>query len=382
MTVEQYIQQAKALLNKDKLEDANIVFKKILELEPTYYKAHVNMGAISLKLGKLNDAEISFKKAIEFKPEFELAHYNLGVTQAKLNKFHEAEISYKNAIKYKTDYVEAHSNLGSALLKLGKTDEAEISFKKAVKLKPEFAIAHYNLGCAQEKLNKFDEAEISYKKAIKLKSEYPEALNNLKRMIRQNQLLLDLQEVRKIKISDQGNKVGLTSNPFISKRKVEKELIAEIYKIKSIEIDNTKDIRFGNGKFSDYELFENNSTILKRVEKDLTKIISEAIKSDIFIIDSFFNILRTGSGLASHHHINNFDRKHNLGNQKFSLTYYLTVGDQNCSEPGILKLYDPNEEILPSEGTIVIFPATRMHSASYGGETDRVMIGVNFYTLI
>ena len=382
MTVEELIQKSKTLLNEGKLEDANIIFQKILKLDPTYYKAHINMGAISLKLGKLDEAEISFKKAIEFKPEFELAHYNLGVTQANLNKFVEAEISYKNAIKYKADYVEAHSNLGSALLKLGKTEEAEISFKKAVQLKPEFAIAHYNLGCAQEKLNKFDEAELSYKNAIKLKSEYPEALNNLKRMIRQNQLLLDLKEVRKTKISDKDNKAALITNPFISKRKVEKELISEIYKIKSIEIDNTKDIRFGNGKFSDYELFENDSSIIKKVEKDLTQIISQAIKSNIFIIDSFFNILRTGSGLASHHHINNFDRKHNLGNQKYSLTYYLTVGDQNCNEPGILKLYDPNEEILPSEGTIVIFPANRLHSASYGGKTDRVMIGVNFYSLI
>ena len=86
--------------------------------------------------------------------------------------------------------------------------------------------------------------------------------------------------------------------------------------------------------------------------------------------------------MASHHHINNFDRKHNLGDQKYSLTYYLTVGDQNCSEPGILKLYDPNEEILPSEGTIVIFPANRLHSAAYGGKSDRIMIGVNFYSLI
>ena len=39
-------------------------------------------------------------------------------------------------------------------------------------------------------------------------------------------------------------------------------------------------------------------------------------------------------------------------------------------------------KILPSEGTIVIFPANRFHSASYGGKTDRVMIGVNFYSLI
>ena len=57
------------------------------------------------------------------------------------------------------------------------------------------------------------------------------------------------------------------------------------------------------------------------------------------------------------------------------------MGDQNCSEPGIYKLYEPYEEILPSAGTIIIIPAARMHSAVYGGDKDRVMIGVNFYSL-
>jgi len=30
---------------------------------------------------------------------------------------------------------------------------------------------------------------------------------------------------------------------------------------------------------------------------------------------------------------------------------------------------------------ITIIPSSRMHSAVYGGKTDRVMIGVNFYSL-
>ena len=60
---------------------------------------------------------------------------------------------------------------------------------------------------------------------------------------------------------------------------------------------------------------------------------------------------------------------------------YLSVGDQNSKEPGILKLYEPNEDIRPCDGMIVIFPAGREHSAVYSGKTDRVMIGVNFYSL-
>ena len=385
MTVDQIIQQAKLVLNEGKLEEAKILFQNILQVQPTHYKAHNNLGAILIKLGKLDEAEISFKKAIELKPEFAVAHYNLGVTQEKLGRFNEAEISYKKAIEFKTNYVEAQTNLGTILIKLGKLDEAEISFKKAIELKPEFAVAHYNLGVTQEKLGRFNEAEISYRKAIEFKTDYVEAHNNLNMILRQNKLLLNIEQAKnskkKIKVSNLDIDISLATNPFFSKRKVEIELLEELYKINSVELDKTRDVRYGNGRCSDYELFENNSSILKTVEKDLTYIMSQAVKSDIYIIESFFNILRAGSGLTSHKHLNNFDKTHNLINKKYSLTYYLSVGDQNCSKPGILKLYDPDEEILPSDGTIVIFPADRNHSATYGGKIDRVMIGVNFYSL-
>ena len=317
MIIDQIMQQAKRMLKEGKLEEAKSLFQNILQLQPTDYKAHTNLGAILLKLNKLDEAEASFRKAIEFKPEFEIAYYNLGVTQEKLSRFNEAEISYKKAIEFRADYVEAH--------------------------------------------------------------------NNLSMILRQNKLLLSIEQAKnykKKKASNLDANIGLTTNPFISKRNVEKELLAKLYKVNSVELDKTRDIRYGNGKCSDYELFENNSSILKAVEKDLTHIMSQAVKSDIYIIESFFNILRAGSGLTSHKHLNNFDKTHDLINKKYSLTYYLSVGDQNCSEPGILKLYDPDKEILPSEGTIVIFPASRNHSATYGGKIDRVMIGVNFYSLI
>ena len=318
MTVEQMMQQAKLALNESKLEEAKFLFQNILQAQPTHYKAHNNLGAILLKLGRLDEAKVSFKKAIEYKPEFEVAYYNLGITQEKLDRLDEAETSYKKAIEYKPDYFEAQKNLNI--------------------------------------------------------------------LLRQNKLLLKIEQVRnskkKIKVSNLGADIGLAINPFISKRKVDTELIAKLYKINSVELDKTKDVRYGNGRCSDYDLFENNSSIIQTVKKDLTYIMSQAVKSDIYIIESFFNILRSGSGLTSHKHIKDFDKANGLINQKYSLTYYLSVGNQNCREPGILKLYDPDEEILPSEGTIVILSADRSHSVAYGGKIDRVMIGVNFYSLI
>ena len=324
------------------------------------------------------------------------------------------------------NYADAHYNLGDALKELGRLDEAEASFRQAITLEPDLAHAHSNLGITLEELGRLDEAETSYNQAIAFKPDYAEAHSNLGKIlyIRGNEdlalksivkasdidthskdyeLMRCVMEVRKFrkgneaKIGNTSNKsalTGLISSPLIFNRVVESDLIASLYEMNSIQLDKTKrvgllaagkaDARYGNGMVSpDFNLFKDARYIIQKVAEDLTKIMMEALKSDIYIYDSFFNILRAGGGLTPHNHLVTLDRNIalDLGKQKYSLVYYLSVGDQNCREPGILKLYEPSEDILPCEGMIAIFPASRMHSAVYGGKTDRVMIGVNFYSL-
>ena len=380
MSIEKKINEAKNLLQSGKLEESKDIFQDIIKDQPSHYKAHTNIGAINFQLGKLDSAELSFKNAIKYNPKFEIAFFNLGITQKKLGKLNDAEISFKEAINLKQDYIDAITNLGMLLIEKNKLNDAEECFIKITNYKPEFAEAYYNLGIIYGKLSRFDLAEVNYKKTLELKPEFVDADYNLRKIYRQNKFLSSIEQYKK-----ENNKSdihpGLNVNPYISIREVESNLIEELYKVNTMDLDKTSDVRYGNGKCSNYELFDNKSLILDKVEKDLIEIMSAAVKSDIFIIESFFNILRAGSGLKSHNHINDFDTKHNFINKKYSLTYYLSVGDQKCAEPGILKLYDPDHEILPSPGTIVIFPADRLHSSTYGGTKDRVMIGVNFYTL-
>ena len=180
---------------------------------------------------------------------------------------------------------------------------------------------------------------------------------------------------------------------IIGNRPVEDELINCLYKIDSKKIENVpsfeKGLLFGEGKRSnDFQLFEQmhkeKFSIIDTVEKDLINIMSNLVKSEVIIMDSFFHILGGDTlrhGTEPHHHITPFDETNNLIKKKFSLTYYLSVGDQTCSEPGYLRFKDPEEEILPSNGMITIFPSNRMHWAVYDGKTDRVMIGINFYSI-
>ena len=195
----------------------------------------------------------------------------------------------------------------------------------------------------------------------------------------------DTNDVSAGNISKSGFDTRLTSNPLILNRAVEQELIAKLYEMKSLEHYPQTDTIYGNARGSGYQLFQDDhSSIIKTVRDDLVRILTKAIKTDIYIKDSFFHIMGAGgAGVNRHNHIGalDLDSSLNLIKQKFSLVYYLSIGDQDFSEPGTLKLYDPSENILPREGKIVIFPADRYHSVVYNGEKDRIMISINFYSL-
>ena len=177
----------------------------------------------------------------------------------------------------------------------------------------------------------------------------------------------------------------LKANPLVLDREVEDELIDTLYEMKSIELDEVRDPGYGNAKGSDIRksFFDSDRSIVKLVEQDLIKIMKDAVNADIYIDESWFVILGAGGGLNSHNHLSYLDKDSNLNlaDQKYSLVYYVSPGDQDCSEPGFLKLFDPSEDVLPSKGMVLIFPADRAHSVIYNGSKDRVIIGVNFYSL-
>ena len=366
-----------------RLEEAVSNFTQAIELKANYAEAHSNLGNILQELHRFDEAEASYKKAIKANPDFAEGHNNLGVILKAMNKSEKAEISFRQAIEVKSDYAEAYRNLGDTLQDLEKEDEAEEFLRQAIQLSPNDALAHFNLG------------KLLYVKGdenLAIKS--LETANEISPQAKEFKLLLDIitsrKNLRKPKITTRGNlkpdlDIRLNTNPFISKRSVEPELIVTLTKMGSREMDKALNTPvFGNGRCSlDYNMFGEDDPILRAVESDLINIMKKALNADIFVADSFFNIYGAGAGIPPHTHLNQLDREKRLrlGEQKFSLVYYLSVGDQTCSEPGILKLYDPNKDILPYDGMIVIFPANRRHSAIYNGKTDRVMIGINFYGL-
>ena len=370
-----------ALRQKSRLPEALVACEKVVSLSPQDDQAHYNLGVALKELGKLEAAVASYERAIVLKPDSADANYILGTTLQELGRLNEAEASYRQAIALKPNYATAHSNLGVTLRGLGRLKESEASLRQAIALDPGYALAHKNLG-----ITIYANGDVS--SAL----ESIQAANNIEPKSKEFELLLSVMRVRKANeiseigvtsTSSRGDLSALTANPLILNRVVETGLVANLYEMSFREMNEEgDDARYGT-RSSGFNLFEDSRSFIRTLADDLTRIMMEAVKSDIYIDDSFFNLLGAGGGTIPHDHLSKLDKgiEIGLGKQKYSLVYYLSVGDQDCSEPGILKLYGPDEDILPCDGMITIIPASRAHSAIYGGKTDRVMVGVNFYSL-
>jgi len=340
-------------------------------------------GACYAALGQLDIAVQNYEKALSIKPDYAKAHYNLGIALQELGKLHDSVKSYENSIAFEPENAQAHNNLAIVFRELDQLKKAEASSRKAIALDPDYAEAYSSLSIILFTSGNLNSALESIEKAYSIDPE--SKLIKLLLAILKARKNRGAKDISSLNISKSSFNSRLTSNPLILNREVEQELIAKLYEMKSLEHYPQTDTIFGNARGSGYQLFhDDHSSILRTVQDDLVRILTKAIKTDIYIKDSFFHIMGAGgAGVNRHNHIGDLDLDSslNLIKQKFSLVYYLSIGDQDCTEPGTLKLYDPSENILPRVGKIVIFPADRYHSVVYNGEKDRIMISINFYSL-
>ncbi len=167
------------LINSGKKEEAEILIRKAIELNPKDSAAYSNLGGILKDLGKLKEAEIFTRKAIELNPKDSIAYSNLGGILQDLGKIKEAEIFTRQAIELNPKLAEAYSNLGGILNDNENLKEAEIFTRQAIELNPKFAKAYSNLGGILRQLGNLKEAEIITLKAVELNPNFANGYSNL-----------------------------------------------------------------------------------------------------------------------------------------------------------------------------------------------------------
>ena len=199
LTVDQALQQGVAAQKEGKLQDAERLYRAILQAQPKHPDANHNLGVLAVAVGKPLEAIPLFKLALETSPQTEKfwrscvealiasghdesltlataftqqfpdiasAWVCLGVALGNSGDFHGSSHALDRASKLSPDHAEVHYNLGVALAKAGKFKPAMESYQRALVLEPSHAASGYNLSNILYRLGKSEEAEIAFKQII------------------------------------------------------------------------------------------------------------------------------------------------------------------------------------------------------------------------
>ena len=122
--------------HKGRLEEAEKIFRTVLEIEPFHADTLHRLGLIHHAQGKYKEAAEIIGKAIIQSPKVADYHSNLAAAQLATGHPKSALSHASRAIELEINLGEAHYNLGNALFALGKTDDAVRSFQQAIDKDP------------------------------------------------------------------------------------------------------------------------------------------------------------------------------------------------------------------------------------------------------
>jgi predicted O-linked N-acetylglucosamine transferase (SPINDLY family) len=178
-TVAQSLDLAVRCHQAGNLQQAEQIYRQILQVEPGNINALHLLGLIAMHFGKLDHAIEHIRQSLRLKPNFAEAHSNLGLALQQQGKLAEAVESWRTALSFKPDYPEALNSLAIALKEQGLQEEAIANWRRALQLRPDYADALSNLGVALQEQGSLDEALASWRAALRANPNYADAYNNL-----------------------------------------------------------------------------------------------------------------------------------------------------------------------------------------------------------
>ena len=175
--------ESKSLLENNKIEEAEIVVNKSIQLDPTNYAAYNNRAFIKLRQNKSKEEIIAdYKKALQLKPNyaislysltnyyFEIKDYESTITNANIYLDYSAKEDFDPKL---TQHIYAIS--GESKYMIGEFDNAIIDIKKSIEFDTADAESHKLLGDCYLYKNSFDNSIKELTTAIRLKDTYYQA---------------------------------------------------------------------------------------------------------------------------------------------------------------------------------------------------------------
>jgi tetratricopeptide (TPR) repeat protein len=133
--------------------------------------------------GKLEEAEHLYRKSIEIYPTAE-AHTFLGWTYSFMGRLDDAIAECRRAIEVDPDFGNPYNDIGAYLIERGSLDEAIPWLEKATRAQryESYFFPHYNLGRVYERKHRWQKAIECYRCALGYNPNYKLARASLRRL--------------------------------------------------------------------------------------------------------------------------------------------------------------------------------------------------------
>ena len=172
---------------KGKLPEANACYRKAIELNPKYAKAHLCLARNMLKMNKQEKFIKEMQLALALQPKIGTAQdrFRLAEALVEQNQSQQAIGFYYKAAVLEPTFSASYHRLSEILSAQGKYDEAIAFLQQSIQHNPQSAESYFLIAKQWEELEKWDNAVRNYSQALQIDPKYPEATKKLNHALAQ-----------------------------------------------------------------------------------------------------------------------------------------------------------------------------------------------------
>ncbi|MCJ8273163.1 MAG: sulfotransferase, partial [Psychrosphaera sp.] len=158
------INQANQFFSQGKIQQAQQLYRQLLQQNPNDINALWGLGKVGLALNSYPMARDIFAKCVQMAPQQPGLWLSLAEVYQKLTRFEQAEQAIKKAYQLKTDFVPSLLALAVFYSESGKYDEADVHLKKLQELHPQ----HIQAFCLQVRIKSLSQINQHAKQMLNL----------------------------------------------------------------------------------------------------------------------------------------------------------------------------------------------------------------------
>ena len=177
------IKLALDLINRGQLQDAEEIYKTLIQEGSRQPAVYGNLGVLLKKKGEINSALNHFSKAIQLNPNYTDAYYNQGNAYKSKGDLSSAIASFRQAIRHNPGHIDAWHNLGNILHQLGETEQALCAFQNSIKGNPNDPNIHYKIGILLQAKGDLQQSQIHLQKVLRSNPSHTGAIYELSRRV-------------------------------------------------------------------------------------------------------------------------------------------------------------------------------------------------------